>query len=229
MNQSLSLQVLLIEDNTDLAGNIIDYLEQRACTMDYAKNGAQGLSLALDNYYDLVILDLMLPGLDGIEVCRQIRKLAERYIPVIMLTARDSLQDKVFGFEQGADDYLTKPFALEELFARCLAISKRNQINQSFSCELGELKLDKKRKEAFRQGKSLELSSMGYKILSILVDAHPQVITRSELINRLWGDNPTESDSLRSHIYQLRKALDKPFERALLKTLHGVGFGLDID
>lgn len=223
------LSILLVEDQTDLASNIAEFLEQYGCIMDFAYQGHQGLNMALTQHYDVVILDLTLPGMDGLHVCEQLREQAARHIPVLMLTARETLQDKVKGFQYGADDYLTKPFALEELYCRVLALSRRTQLHTHKTLELGELRIDKQRQQVFRQDQLLTLSTMSYRILMVLIDQHPQVVTRSVLCQKLWGDNPTESDSLRSHIYQLRQQLDKPFRNTLLKTVHGVGFHLALE
>ncbi|AUD78458.1 DNA-binding response regulator [Kangiella profundi] len=221
------LKLLLIEDHRDLAKNIGDFFEQLGYIMDFAETGTRGINLSLSNYYDVIILDLMLPGMDGLQVCQQLRHEAKRHIPVLMLTARDTLQDKVTGFQHGADDYLTKPFALEELHMRCLALSKRNQLHKSHIITLGELTIDTQQQLVTRQNIPIELNTMSYRILVLLAEAHPRVVTRSELSEKLWGDDITESDSLRSHIYYLRQALDKPFEKALIRTVHGVGFALN--
>ena len=223
------LQILLVEDQLSIAQNIADYLEQKGHILDFADRGQQGLSMALETYYDLIILDLNLPTMDGLQVCEHIRQQADRHIPIIMLTARDSIDDKVDGFTVGADDYLTKPFSLQELEVRCLALSKRHLLNTRDKMTLGPLVFDRKRKQVSRESRVLELSTMGYKILTILAEAHPQVVSRSELSHKLWGDEPTESDAMRSHIYQLRAVLDKPFDTPVLKTVFGVGFALDIN
>lgn len=227
MTQSSALNVLLIEDELSIAKNIAEYMEQKGHVFDFAEKGKQGLGLALENYYDLVILDLNLPTMDGLDVCRHIREKADRHIPILMLTARDSIDDKVSGFTVGADDYLTKPFSLQELEVRCLALSRRHRLQTKDTVELGPLTLDRKRKTAKRDGKALDLNAMGYRILTILAEAYPQVVSRSELSQKLWGDEPTESDALRSHIYQLRSVLDKPFDHPILKTVFGVGFTLE--
>jgi DNA-binding response OmpR family regulator len=226
--QANALNVLLVEDQTGIANNIADYMEQKGHVFDFAVQGKQGLALALEHYYDLVILDLNLPSMDGLEVCQQIREKADRHIPILMLTARDSVEDKVSGFTVGADDYLTKPFSLQELEVRCLALSRRHLLQTNDVMNLGPLAIDRKRKEIKREGQTLALHSMGYRILTILAEAYPQVVSRSELSHKLWGDEPTESDAIRSHIYQLRTVLDKPFSHPLLKTIHGVGFSLHI-
>ncbi|MDP5138059.1 response regulator transcription factor [Rheinheimera baltica] len=228
MNKPGVLQVLLIEDELSIAKNIASYMEQKGHIFDFANNGKQGLALALQQYYDLIILDLNLPGMDGLQVCRQIRQQAQRHIPLLMLTARDSIDAKVSGFTVGTDDYLTKPFSLQELEVRCLALSRRHLLQQQHTITLGPLLLDKQRRIAKRDGQLLALNTMGYNILLLLAEAYPQVLSRSELSHKLWGDEPTESDALRSHIYQLRAVLDKPFAYPLLKTVFGVGFTLEI-
>jgi len=223
-----SLQILVVEDQVNIARNIADYLEAKGHVLDFATQGQQGLELALDNHYDLVILDLNLPVMDGLTVCQQLRKNAATHIPILMLTARDSIDDKVAGFTVGADDYLTKPFSLQELEVRCLALSRRYLLQAEDTVNIGPLQLDRKLKTVQRDGLLLNLHSMGYRILTVLIEAYPQVVSRSQLSQKLWGDEPTESDALRSHIYQLRTVLDKPFATAILKTRHGVGFVLDV-
>ncbi len=228
MTKPGALQVLLIEDQLSIAKNIASYMEQKGHIFDFASNGKHGLELALQQYYDLIILDLNLPGMDGLQLCTALRQQAQRHIPVLMLTARDSIEDKVTGFHVGTDDYLTKPFSLQELEVRCLALSRRHLLQRQDSITLGPLLLDKQRRIVKRDGERLELSIMGYKILLLLAEAYPQVVSRSELSRQLWRDEPTESDALRSHIYQLRTVLDKPFAYPLLKTVFGVGFTLEI-
>ncbi len=222
------MNVLIIEDNLDLSNNIAHYFEQQQCSVDFAYNGAHGLELALEHFYDVIILDLALPKLDGLEVCKTLREKSTRHTPIIMLTARDTVQDKIAGFHTGADDYLTKPFALEELYVRCQVLTKRHLINTDSTLTLGDLVIDKKKLTVTRQNQTINLNAMGYQILLILAEAFPQVVTRSELTQKLWKDDPTESDALRSHIYQLRQQIDKPFAKPLIKTVHGVGFTLDV-
>lgn len=223
-----SLYILVVEDQQNIAQNIADYMENKGHVLDFATQGEQGLKLALANHYDVVILDLNLPVMSGLEVCTQLRLLASHHVPIIMLTARDSIEDKLTGFTTGADDYLTKPFSLEELEVRCLALSRRHLLQTNHTLTFDQLVIDRKKQQVMRAGKSLELHSMGYRILIILAEAFPQVVSRSKLSQKLWGDEPTESDALRSHIYQLRNTLDKPFEYPMIKTIHGIGFVLDV-
>ncbi|BCO19614.1 MULTISPECIES: response regulator transcription factor [unclassified Alteromonas] len=229
MTMSKGLHILLIEDEVSIAKNIAQYMEHKGHVLDFAVRGDQGLDLALNAYYDVVILDLNLPSMDGLNVCQTIREKSERHVPILMLTARDSIDDKVSGFHVGTDDYLTKPFSLQELEVRCIALSKRHLLQTTDKIELGPLTIDRKSKTASRDGQSLSLSSMGFRILQILAEAHPQVVSRSQLTQQLWGDEPTESDALRSHIYQLRNVVDKPFSSPLIKTVFGAGFALSVD
>ncbi|WP_197490228.1 response regulator transcription factor [Rheinheimera sp. SA_1] len=220
------MHILLIEDQTALAANVMDYLTAQGHALDYADNGIRGLQLALTHNYDLLILDLSLPGLDGLQLCQQLRERASRYIPVLMLTARDSLDDKLLGFGCGADDYLTKPFALAELAVRVQALSRRHLLATDHVLAIGELTFDRQRQLVSRAGQLLELHPIGMKILQLLAEAYPAVLSRSELTSKLWGDNPPDSDALRAHIYLLRQQLDKPFVFNMLQTVHGVGFKL---
>lgn len=223
------LHILVVEDQEAIASNIAEYLEPKGHILDFAYRGDHGLELALGNPYDVIILDLMLPKMSGFEVCQAIRENSERHIPILMLTARDTTDDKIKGFQKGADDYLTKPFVLEELEMRCLALSRRHLLNVNHTIELGPLKVDRKKKEVTRNGTIIELKKVGYKIIESLAEAYPVAVTRSELIQKVWGDEPTESDALRSHIHLIRAVLDKPFDYALIKTVHGVGFVLVVD
>ena len=226
--QQRKLKILVIEDNHDISLNIADYFQQQGAVLDFADNGELGLTLATTEHYDCIILDLMLPKLDGIAVCQQVRERAERSIPIIMMTARDTLDDKRLGFGVGADDYLTKPFDLEELWLRCNALANRYQQPLDKKLVIGPLTLNLQTKQAERAGKSLQLQPIPWQILTVLMQAHPRVVSRSELCDEIWGDEYTESDALRSHLYQLRKTIDKPFDYPIIKTMHGIGFSLDI-
>jgi DNA-binding response OmpR family regulator len=228
MKGAALLRILLVEDQAELAASIIDFLEGQGHRLDYAADGRQGLDLALAGTYDVVLLDLRLPRLDGLDVCRELRATAERHLPILMLTARDTLDDKIAGFDAGADDYLTKPFALEELLLRCNALGRRHQLHDSQVLTIGELTIDRRRRTATRAGQPLGLHHTPFDILLALAEAHPAVMTRSELANRIWGDEPPASDALATHIYSLRQVLDRPFEAPMLKTLHGVGFRLEV-
>ncbi|KZN29786.1 hypothetical protein N474_16670 [Pseudoalteromonas luteoviolacea CPMOR-2] len=229
----MQFKILVIEDNQEISRNIAEYFEPFGVIMDFAYDGEQGVSLALNQYYDCIILDIMLPKMDGLAVCKLLREQANRHIPIIMLTARDALDDKLVGFSNGADDYLTKPFALEELLVRCLALAKRHLLNSERTLKLGEgnkqLSLNLQTQQVSRCGQSIVLQPIPFKILQLLMEHHPRPLSRSEISDKIWGDEPTDSDALRSHVYQLRKSIDKPFEDAIIKTIHSVGLALDIE
>lgn len=216
--------VLLIEDHADLAATIGDELEARGYTVDFAADGASGLGLALSQHFDVIVLDLMLPKLDGIEVCRQLR--TQRVgTPILMLTARDQVADKIEGFDSGTDDYLVKPFDMNELAARIRALLRRSQgeVNES-ELRVADLVFDTGSLRVQRDGKRIELSPTCLRILRILMRESPNVVARDKLEQELWGDLLPDSDTLRSHMYNLRREIDRPFQVKLLQTLPGIGF-----
>ena len=217
--------VLLIEDHKDIAEMVTAYLENRGFEVDYAADGVTGLHLAVSNSYDAIILDLMLPGMDGIDICHKLRTEARRDTPVIMLTARDTLNDKITGLETGADDYLVKPFAIQELEARLRSIIRRHKGEVSKEIlTIGDLTVDTATLSVKRGGQSLNTTPIGFKILTVLMRASPAVVSRRELERQVWGDILPDSDTLRSHLYNLRKVIDKPFDKQLLQTIQGSGY-----
>jgi DNA-binding response OmpR family regulator len=220
------LNILLIEDNKIIARQLGEFLEGHRWSVDYADNGNLGKELALQHDYDVIILDLNLPDVDGLEVCRDIKQEAEINPPILMLTARDSFEDKARGFGEGADDYVTKPFEFRELALRCQALARRQQLHRNQTLTLGELIIDQKQHLATRQGQSLKLTNIGFLILLTLAQEYPQAVSRSSLMKKIWGDEPPDSDALRSHIYSLRNVLDKPFNSPMLTTITNVGFRL---
>lgn len=222
-----ALRILVVEDNAALRDSMAAMLQAHGHRVECAADGHTGLQAALAEPPDVMVLDLNLPGLDGLQVCERLRARADRHVPVLMLTARDSLDDKLKGFDAGADDYLVKPFAGAELLARCLALSHRHRAGESHLLRIGRLSIDRRSSEVRREDRLLELSQTGHRILLALAEAWPRTLTRSELCQHLWGDEPPESDPLRSHLYLLRQTLDKPFATPMLKTVHGVGFKLD--
>ncbi|MDX1432019.1 MAG: response regulator transcription factor [Gammaproteobacteria bacterium] len=227
MGESGSGHILLIEDHQDIAEMVYAYLERRGYELDYAADGVTGLHLAVTNLYDAIILDLMLPGLDGVELCRKLREEAKRDTPIVMLTARDTLHDKVAGLDAGADDYLVKPFEIQELEARVRALIRRarGQVSPEV-LRVADLTLDTGTLQARRAGKKLTLTPIGLKILAVLMRASPRVVSRREIERAVWGDVLPDSDTLRSHLYNLRRALDKPFPKPLLHTVHSAGYRL---
>ena len=218
------MRILVIEDNQDIAANLGDFLEDRGHTVDFAADGITGLHLAVVHDFDAIVLDLNLPGLDGLEVCRKLRNEARKQTPVLMLTARDSLDNKLAGFESGADDYLIKPFALQEVEVRLNALSRRGRGVQTRVLNAADLEYNLDTLEVRRQGKLLQLNPTALKILQALMEASPAVVTRQELETRVWGEELPDSDSLRVHIHGLRAVVDKPFETNLIQTRHGIGY-----
>jgi DNA-binding response OmpR family regulator len=222
-----TLRILVIEDNPALRAGIAATLGAHGHRVDEAADGRSGLQQALGEPPDVLVLDLGLPGLDGLQVCERLRAEADRHVPVLMLTARDALDDKLQGFAAGADDYLVKPFAGDELVARCLALARRHRAGEAHALRIGSLCIDRRNGRVEREGREVALGQTGYRILLALAEAWPRTLTRSELEQRLWGDEPPPSDPLRSHLYLLRQALDRPFSHPMLVTVHGIGFRLD--
>jgi DNA-binding response OmpR family regulator len=218
------MNILLIEDNRDIATNMFDYFEAKGHAMDLAADGISGLHFAATNRYDVLILDLKLPGIDGLTLCRRLRD-AGKLTPILMLTARDSLDDKIAGLEAGADDYVVKPFSLREVEARLLALVRRAQVREAGSMlKVGNLSFDTGTFKVMRGERSIELPPVPLKFLEILMRQSPRVIPREEIERAIWGDSPPDSDALRAHLYILRSAIDKQEDKPLIKTLRGIGY-----
>lgn len=221
------MRLLVIEDNRNLVANLFDYFEPRGHALDAAPDGVTGLHLATTQVFDAVLLDWMLPRMDGREVLRRLRGEYGSIVPVIMLTARDELPDKIDGFRTGADDYLTKPFAMQELEVRLEALLARaNGRNRRRVLQVADLTLDLSTLEATRAGQPLHLYPACRKLLEVLMQASPAAVTRQRLEYALWGDEPPDGDMLRSHIYELRRSVDGPFQTKLIQTLPRVGYRL---
>jgi len=218
------LRVLVVEDNPDVAANIGDYLEEKGHVVDFAMNGISGLHLAVTQPIDVIVLDIMLPGMDGLTLCRRFREQSETPVPVLMLTAKDTLEEKLEGFDAGADDYLLKPFALQELEARLQALVRRFRQEDSREVATGTLCVDKGRRQVTVNGKPVSLNRTCFRILVELIRRAPDVVSREDLEHMLWGDVRPASDALRSHIYTLRRAVDSPGETSRIETVTGFGF-----
>jgi DNA-binding response OmpR family regulator len=223
------MRLLVIEDNRSLVANLFDYFEARGHALDAAPDGVTGLHLATTQAYDAIVLDWMLPRMDGREVLRRLRETHTSDVPVIMLTARDELPDKIAGFRAGADDYLTKPFELPELEVRLEAVLARGGgRGRSRLLQVADLKLDLSTLEASRAGQPLHLYPACRKLLEVLMQASPGAVTRDRLEYALWGDSPPDGDMLRSHVYELRRSVDGPFPVKLIQTLPRVGYRLAV-
>jgi DNA-binding response OmpR family regulator len=222
------MRILIVEDHPDILANLYGFLEPRGHVLDSARNGYGGLALASEHDYDVIVLDVMLPGLSGLELCQQLRTGLGKTTPVLMLTARDSLPDKVAGFDSGADDYLVKPFSLVELEVRLKALVRRASSMHGADAMLrfGDLAYDPGTQEAWRSGVPVLLTRTGFILLRALLAAAPRLVTRAELEHAVWGDAPPDSDALRTHIHALRQAIDKPFATPMLHTIAGVGYKL---
>jgi len=219
------MKILVIEDDADIASNIGQYFEDRGHQLDFAYNGNHGLELALGERFDLIILDLMLPGKDGVKLCRDYRSRSLYDTPILMLTARDTVDDKIGGFDAGADDYLVKPFSLRELDARVHALTRRTQAPRDAQViSIGDLELNRATMQVIRDQQPIRLKPRAFRILEYLMDNADRVISRQELIDHIWRDDPPDGDPLRVHIHNLRAKIDKPFDRELIHTVHGVGY-----
>jgi DNA-binding response OmpR family regulator len=226
-----ALRILVVEDDDKLRSLLLRGLQEQAFAVDAEPTGGDGLWRAREHEYDVIVLDLMLPGLDGIELCRKLRNEAKLATPVLMLTARDTVEDKLVGLDAGADDYLVKPFEIRELEARIRSLIRRDRRQVSTEVlRVGDLVLDTATLRVTRAGKDLPLSPIGVKLLTILMRESPRVVSRRDIEREVWGDLLPDSDTLRSHLYNLRKVIDKPFTRQLLHTIHSAGYRLaDLD
>ena len=220
------MRVLIIEDNRDLASNMFDFLEAKGHVVDAAGDGITGMHLALVNEYDAIVLDLMLPGMDGVTLCRKLREEGGKDTPVLMITARDSLEDKIAGLEAGADDYLVKPAELREVELRLRVLFRRggDHTQKQKKLTVDDLTLDPFTCSVKRGAKAIDLPPIPYRILEILMSRSPQVVNREDIEHVVWGEGRPDSDSLRAHVHLLRELIDKPFERKLLRTMRGFGY-----
>jgi DNA-binding response OmpR family regulator len=224
------MKILVIEDDADIASNIGQYFEDKGHELDFAYSGIQGLALALGQRFDLIILDLMLPGKDGITLCREFREQSSHNTPILMLTARDTVEDKIEGFTAGSDDYLVKPFSLRELEARVLAITSRGEakLRSSTLC-IEDLELNRDSMQVTRERVNISLKPRAFHILDYLMQNENRVVSRQELIDHIWSDDPPEGDPLRVHIHSLRQQIDKPFDNKLIHTVHGIGYRVGVE
>lgn len=223
------VRLLVVEDNRDICENIASYLEKHRYVMDFAYDGISAMYLALTNPFDVIVLDLMLPGMDGLSFCQKLRTETGITTPVLMLTARDTLDDKLKGFAAGADDYLVKPFALQELHARLQALYKRSHGKTDNLLTVADLTLNKSTLQVHRGGQRLDVNPASLKLLQRLMEQAPAVVMRDELETLLWADERPDGDALRSHMYKLRQVIDRPFACPLIHTVHRIGYRLAED
>jgi DNA-binding response OmpR family regulator len=219
------MHILIVEDEERLAALLRRVLVEERHVVDVATDGNAGVGLASSGNYDLVVLDLMLPGIDGIDVCRQLRSQRNR-VPILMLTARGAVEDRVSGLEAGADDYLTKPFAMQEFLARVKAQLRRAVTpEQETQLQVGDLTLDLLRHEARRGGRVIELTAKEYALLEFLMRHPGQVLTRTQIVDHVWEyDMDALSNVVDIYIHYLRTKIDRGFPNPLISTVRGVGY-----
>lgn len=216
--------ILVIEDEVKLSSILSRALKNERYSVDVAYDGEEGFKKAISNDYGLIILDLMLPKKDGLTLCKELRA-KQIHTPVIILTARSTEEDKVLGLDLGADDYLLKPFSLDELFARIRAVLRRRKVTESNIKKIDTLILDRKKHEVTRSGKVINLTPKEYKLLDTLVRHNNEALTRRHLIDQAWGPDFEETgNELNVHMRYLRKKVETPKEKKLIYTVRGVGF-----
>ena len=223
------MRILVIEDDPKLAGYLKKGLGQSGYVVDVARNGIDGRHLAVEGEYDLVVLDVMLPGLDGFAVLSALRK--TKHMPVLMLTARDKVEDRVRGLREGADDYLVKPFSFSELLARVQALLRRGGGKSQPTAtllQLGDLELDLARRKAHRAGQRLDLTAKEFSLLALLLSRHGEVLSRTVLAEQVWDVNfDSDTNVIEVAVRRLRSKLDDPFPEKLLHTVRGMGYVLE--
>ena len=221
------MRILIIEDNPAIAANLYDYLEARGHSVEAVRDGLKGFHLAANQRFDAVLLDLGLPKMDGSVLCRKLREEANADTPIMMLTARDTLKDKLAGFDDGADDYLVKPFALEEVEARLRVLHKRRTGRiTSRAIKVGDLVYDSSTMSVKFAGMEVALPPKCTRLLDLMMSEPGRIFKRHELEIELWGDPQETSDRLRFHMHLLRRALTRAGGRDPIETVHGLGFRL---
>ena len=221
------MYLLVVEDERRLAQVVRKVLEEEGHTVDVAHDGEEGLAMAMDASHDVVVLDVMLPGMDGFEVCRSLR--ANRVdTPVLLLTALDAVDDRVRGLDSGADDYLPKPFAFQELLARLRALGRRRvQAREPDQLLAADLTLDLRRRRAERAGKSIDLSPKEFSLLEYMMRNEGQVVTRTQILDHVWGyDYSPDSNLVDVYVTYLRRKVDRGHGRKLIRTVRGAGYAL---
>ena len=220
------MKILIVEDNQQIMETLCDFLELKGHLVDCAYHGEAALTILQEQRFDAIIMDIMMPKLNGIETVKALRNELHINTPILFLTARDHLDDKLAAFAAGGDDYLIKPFAMEELVVRLEALTKRGFRQGTQFLEVGELSFDVESREATRAGKQLKLSRIQAEILKLLMLRFPAMVSREQVFDTIWQGVEPDSDVLRSHIYALRNVIDKGFEQQMLETVHGQGYRL---
>ena len=221
-------RLLIVEDHQKLAENLYEYLGDQHYELDYAADGLTALHLLATNSYDVIVLDIMLPGISGLTLCQRIRQDLQSSVPVIMLTARDSIEDKTKAFNSGADDYLIKPFHMRELELRIQALLLRGSVDQDYLRAEDLTYCPGTLKVSFRNKAEVTLSGYSATIFEILVRQYPKFVSYQEFSRKLWGIDDGDPNTVRTHVYGLRKTLKEAFGQDVIKTLHGRGYALHL-
>jgi len=219
-----SMRILIVEDDAELSTSMAEFLELQGAECDFAYNGLSGVELATETSFDVILLDLMLPKLDGFDACSEMRRRGCS-TPVLMLTAMDTTEDQLDGFRAGVDDYVVKPCSMPLLWARIGALIKRSQ-NQQALHHLGPLEINVESRNLKRNGKAISLTPTEWRILEVLLRHSPKVVSRSDIENSVWPDQEPDPGRLNVHLHSLRKSLDKPFDYPLIKTVTGLGLSI---
>lgn len=219
------MRLLLIEDDPGIADVVEQGLSEAGYTVDVAADGIEGLKCAIEHTYELIVLDLMLPGMDGLRICEELR-LRRDITPILMVTARDSVQDRVRGLEDGADDYLAKPFDFDELLARVRALLRRDKIHKRRIIHISDMEIDTANRSVKRAGKEIPLSPREYTLLEALAVREGQTLTREIILDRIWMDEDSYSNTVDVYIGALRKKIDAGQSERLIHTVHGQGYVL---
>jgi heavy metal response regulator len=220
------MRILIIEDEKKVAGFLKNGLKEEGYAVDDAYDGQAGFDLAVENEYDMIILDLMLPGLDGITLCKKLREQGN-HTPILMLTAREAVKDRVIGLDAGADDYMTKPFAFEELLARVRVILRKRPVTQELKLEIGNLVLDLITHKVRRGGDEIELTTKEYALLEFLMRNAGTIVTRTMISEHVWDINfETFTNVIDVYINYLRNKIDRDHDEKLIHTVRGRGYVL---
>lgn len=229
VDYNMPMRILVVEDDKKVGGFLKQGLQEEQYAVDVCRNGTDALYMAQINPYDVIILDIMLPGMDGLTVCREMRK-KDILTPILMLTAKDEIVDKVTGLAEGADDYLTKPFSFDELLARIRALLRRSQDYKTKVLKAGDLELDPMKRAVIRAGKKIELTGKEYALLEYLLRNRGRTVTPSMILEHVWDMNYVGSSNIVNvYINHLRNKIDKDFDSTLIQTIRGHGFRIDED
>ncbi|WP_159819042.1 response regulator transcription factor [Colwellia sp. 20A7] len=220
------MKILIVEDDIAIMETIVDYLDLHGHIVDFAYNGVAAISQIKTQSFDVIIMDIMMPKLNGIATVERLRNEYLINTPILFLTARDSLEDKRKAFNVGGDDYLVKPFALEELLLRIDSLGERGQSGNKQALTVGDLYYNLQTNSLYRNNEPIKLSKIQHQMMRLLMQKFPTVVSRQQMIEQIWGDEEPPSDALRSHIYALRKVLNKGINTNSVETLHGQGFKL---